>query len=171
MVSVGMPLYRVVDLSVLKVRVSVPQSMIIHVNEGSHANVMVSALKNRVLSGVVKYISPQANESTGGFMVEVHVKNTKNLNIRAGMTAKVELTVIALGKQLAIPDYALITKNGEVSVYKIENNRARLTDITISETIGSQVVVSQGLVEGDTIVVVGMKNLGVDTKIWLETVH
>ena len=48
---------------------------------------------------------------------------------------------------------------------------ASLKQINTGETIGGQVVVNDGVVAGDTIVVVGMKNLGAETPIWIEILH
>jgi membrane fusion protein, multidrug efflux system len=171
MVTPNLPVYRVVDLTILKIRVGVPQSMINRVQVGSEAKVQISALNNQVFGGEVRYISPQTDESTGAFTIEAHVQNTKNLKIRAGMTAKVDLILKDKDEKLIIPDHALISKNGNNHLYKIIDGIARLTEVTIGETIGSQVIVSEGLAEGDTIVVVGMKNLGIDTNVWIETIH
>ena len=51
------------------------------------------------------------------------------------------------------------------------NKKAELTPVVISETIGRNLVLESGLAENDTIVVVGMKNLGVNTRVQIETVH
>ncbi len=171
MISPGTPLYRVVDLSALKVDVGVPQDIIQYVKVGSKADVLISALNDKRFEGQVRYISPQADESTGVFSVEIHVKNSPNLDIRGGMTARINLVLSDLSEQIVVPDYALVTKNGSNHVYKISNDMAELTEISIKKTFGSQVIVGQGIAEGDTIVVVGMKNLGVKTKIWMETVQ
>ena len=171
MVMPNMPLYRVVDLTTLKIEVGISQATISHVILGSLAKVKISALNNKTVNGTVRYISPQADENTGAFTTEIHVKNTDEQSIRAGMTAKIDLILTDIRQQLTIPDHALVSKNGNNYVYKISRGTARLTDISITETIGSQVVIEDGLSKGDTIVVVGMKNLGVDTKVWLETVH
>ena len=171
MVTPNLPVYRVVDLTILKIQVGVPQSMINRVQVGSEAKVQISALNNQIFAGEVRYISPQTDESTGAFTIEAHVQNTNDLKIRAGMTAKVDLILKDKVEKLIIPDHALISKNGNNHLYKIIDGIARLTEVTIGETIGSQVIVSDGLVEGDTIVVVGMKNLGVDTNVWIETIH
>lgn len=171
MVTPNMPLYRVVDLSNLKMEVGVPQSLISRVRIGSKAQVAISGLGSEKFDGYVRFVSPQADEQSGSFMVEVHVKNTKDLRIRAGMTAKVEMTLFELGEQLVIPKYALVSKNGSDHVYKIKKNKALLTPVFTGETFGSQIVVQEGLVQGDTIVVVGMKNLGLKTDIWIETLY
>ena len=87
------------------------------------------------------------------------------------MTAKIQLTANKVEKQIVIPDYARITRDNKEYVYKINGDKAQLTEIRVSESFGSQYVVDNGLATGDTIVVVGMKNLGVDTRVWIETVN
>ena len=170
MVSPGMLVYRVVDLSTIKIEVGVPQAIISRVRVGSDANIHFSALGQDVYEGTVKYVSPQADESTGSFTTEIHVKNSEDMRIKAGMTAKIDLILKELGQQLVIPDYAMVTRNGSKFVYRIENDAARLTEITAHTAFGSQIVVDSGLAEGDTIVIVGMKNLGVETKVLVESV-
>jgi HlyD family secretion protein len=171
MVSPNMPLYRVVDISTMKIIVGIPQTYISRLKEGSKAQISVAALNNVTFEGKVKYISPQADESTGTFSTEIHVRNTPDLKLRAGMSVSVSLLLTDEGNYLSVPDYALVTRDGSNYVYKIKSQKAQLENINIAETFGSQVIISEGLTEGDTIVVVGMKNLGVDTKVWIEAVY
>ncbi|MCK4903270.1 MAG: efflux RND transporter periplasmic adaptor subunit [Candidatus Marinimicrobia bacterium] len=171
MVSIGMPIYRVVDLSYLKIEIGISQDMVNFVQVGSQASVQISALNNQSFSGKVRYISPQAEEQTGTFKAEIHVTNTQKMEIRAGMTASVELAVSNEGKQLSVPNYALVTKNSDQSIYKISGNIAELHKIEIGQSIGSRTIVNFGLAEGDTIVVVGMKNLGEKTSVFVESVN
>ena len=56
-------------------------------------------------------------------------------------------------------------------VYKIINDVAKLTPIVTDGTFGANVLISEGVSEGDQIVVVGMKNLGIDTKVEVEVLH
>ncbi len=171
MVSPGLQVYRVVDLSVLKCQVNVAQTLISRVHVGSKVEVILSTLKNKTFDGMVKYISPQADDRTGGFLVEIHVPNTKDYKIKAGVTAKVNLKISELGEQIVIPDHAVVQKDDQPHVYRIQNEKAALVQIKISEIVGSQMVVEKGLAVGDTIVVVGMENLGVETPVWIETLH
>ena len=171
MVTPNTVLYRVVDLNTLKIEVGIPQAMIGRVRVGSVAKVNFSAFSQETFGGVVRFISPQADENSGSFNIEIHVKNTSDFRIRGGMTAKIDLKLTELGKQLAVPDYALVSRNGSHYVYKITDGVARLTHIETHTTFGSQVIIADGLVEGDTIVVVGMKNLGVETNVTVEAVH
>ena len=171
MVTPATPVYRVVDLNVLKLEIGVPQSFISNIEIGDEAEITITALKNKTISGLVKYISPQADENTGAFMTEIQVKNTSDQLIRAGMTAKVNLILKSKEQQFIIPNYSLITKNDNHYVYKIEQEIAKLIPVTTGESYGSNLVIEEGLQEGDTIVVVGMKNLGTETKVWIETLN
>lgn len=171
MASIGMPIYRVVDLSYLKIEIGISQDMVNYVQVGSQANVQISALNNKSFSGKVRFISPQAEEQTGTFKAEIHVPNTQKMEIRAGMTARVELVISNQGKQLSVPNYALVTKNGDQYVYKINGLIAELYKIETGQSLGSNTIVNSGLVDGDTVVVVGMKNLGEKTPIFIETVN
>lgn len=171
MVNPNTPVYRVVDLSVLKIEVGLAQDMIRRVHIDSRVRVTISALGEREFEGQVKFISPQADEQTGTFNVEIHLRNTPDLQIRAGMTARLDLMLSEKSDQIVIPDHALLSKDGDKAVYKITNGAARLTNVQVSEIIGSQAILSGGLAVGDTIVVVGMKNLGVETRVWIESVQ
>ena len=170
MVSIGTSAYRVVDLSKLKMSVSVPQEVVNRVKIGGKALINTSALNGKTFNGTVQRISPQADEITGGFMIEIVAVNIDN-QMKAGMTAKVELLIAKEQKVLAIPEYALVSKNEEDYIYKISGDFAELSKIVIGESIGENIVVENGLSIGDKIVVVGMKNLGLKTKINVEKLH
>ena len=92
------------------------------------------------------------------------------MRIRAGMTAKVDLKLSEMGEQLVVPDHALVQKNESDFIYVVEKGFAQLTEIDVLQTFGSNAIISSGLTPGDTVVVVGMKNLGVNTPVWVESV-
>lgn len=171
MVSPGSPTYRIVDLATMKVAVGVPQAMIPNITTGAAANVIVSALGNRTFFGQVRYISPQADETTGTFPVEVHLPNSGDQKLKAGMTARVSLTTLQQEANLVVPDYAVVARDNASFVYIVNGPTARMAEISIGETFGAYVVVTAGLAEGDTIVTVGMNNLGVATQVRVENIQ
>ncbi|MDX1702211.1 MAG: efflux RND transporter periplasmic adaptor subunit, partial [Melioribacteraceae bacterium] len=167
MVSIGRMIYRVVDLSSLKVSVSVPQEIVNRVRVGGKAIITISAINNRSFDGRVMRVSPQADEVTGGFALEIEVKNRDN-QIKAGMTAKILLLLSMNEEVIAIPEYTVVTKNNENYVYKISDDIAELVKIDLGETVGENIIVNEGLSVGDKIVTVGMKNLGLRTRVLIE---
>jgi RND family efflux transporter MFP subunit len=171
MVNPGMLLYRVIDFNTLKVEIGISQDLINYAKIGSRANITISALNNQTFEGEVTHVSPQADETTGTFKVEIQLPNTADMAIRAGMTTNVDLMITDLDEQLTVPNYAIVSKNGFQYIYKIEDNTARLTKIETGQTLGTQTIVYSGLKEGEMIVVVGMKNLGESTLVYLENVN
>ena len=171
MANMGTPLYRVIELNTLKLEVGLPQSAISEIHIGSKAEIRVSALGKTVFDGEVRHISPQADENTGTFPVEIHIKNNSANQLKAGMTASVILYLSSPREEITIPEYALVIKNGDNYVYKVINKIAHLTQFEAGKTYGDQIAAESGIADGDTVVVVGMKNLGVDTKVIYETIH
>ncbi len=169
MINIGSPLYRVVDISKLKLEVFVPQAYVNRVHKGSAATIKVAALSNMVFNGKVVRISPQADEISGGYLVEIEVTNTPSSLLKGGMTADISLLMESLEDQIVVPDYSLVSRNGERFVYVVNKDRAKLTRVIVKEILGTNAVLMSGIKAGDKIVTVGMKNLGINTKIKVET--
>jgi len=170
MTQPGMRLFHLVDRSLIKVVVGLPQDVIRMVQKNSRAAITVSALGSRVFRGTVQNISPQADLQTGTFPVEIRIKNDQQKSLKAGMTAKVRLLLNALREYLAIPEYAVVKQNGQPAVYRIFKGKAALTPVSIINTFGAAVAVDRGLSAGDTVVTSGIKQLGDSTSVWLEHV-
>jgi len=116
MVNPGMILYRVIDYNTLKIEIGISQDLINNAKVGSRANITISALDDEIFEGKVKYVSPQADEITGTYKIEIQLSNTDDRKIRAGMTAKVDLMITELKKQLTISSDVIVSKNGDFYV-------------------------------------------------------
>lgn len=171
MVNQNSPLYRVVDLSSLKLEIGIPQKMIAYVEPGTKVNIKIPALNQEEFQGSVHYISPQADENTGSFNVEIYVENTSDRRIKAGLTVRVEVILDSHTDQLVIPDYALISRNDSSFVHKVSNHWSQLNPVQIGDSFQNFIIIEDGLMEGDTIVVVGVKNLTDKSKIWIESIQ
>lgn len=163
MITVGAATYRVVNLDTMKVTLGIPQTAIGRVREGAPVRITVAG--GQTFEGHVRHISPQAEEATGAFPVEVHVTNTADTSIRAGMSAHCRVMLSGSRLQFVVPGDAVLARDGQEHVYRIREGIARLTGVKTRETFSSRVAVEMGLAEGDTIVVVGMKRLGVETPV------
>ncbi len=170
MTQPGMRLFHLVDRSTIKIMVGVPQDVIRMVHLNTQADIAVSALNGKVFSGTVSYTSPQADQQTGAFPVEIRVKNDREKSLKAGMTAQITLKLRALSRYPAVPDYAIVKQNGHPAVYRISNRQAYLTPVAIFNTFGIMAAVEQGLAVGDTVVVGGIKQLGDTTAVVLENI-
>jgi RND family efflux transporter MFP subunit len=171
MVSLNVPIYRVVDFSSLKIDIGVPQEMITHIQTGKKADIEISALGNEIFSGVVRYISPQADENTGAFVVEIHVKNTDDYQILAGMTARVTLILNSKLDEIVVPDNSIISMNDSNFVYIISGKKATLRHVIIGDSFDNLIAIEKGVSIGDTVVTVGIKNLKDKSPVIIESLH
>lgn len=167
MASIGTGLYEVVDIDRLKIELNVAQEYINRIKKNSNVEITIPALNNKVYNGIIKRISPQADLSSGSYLVEAEVENNEQL-IKGGMTAKVQIVLANMEDIIVIPEYALLTKNKLNYIYLIDNERAILTKVETGQSGNGLITINNGLQIGDEIVVVGMKNLGVDTKVQIE---
>lgn len=165
MTSVGKAAYRVVDLTRMKIKLGIPQTAIGRVMPGGSVRITVDALGARTFDGHVRYVSPQAEEDTGAFPVEVQMANTPGMTIRAGMSARCRVILGGSGLQFAVPGNAVVARDGREYVYRIRDGIARLTEVKTRETFGAHMAVEAGLEEGDSIVVEGMNRLGAATHV------
>ena len=171
MISPGAPTYRVVDLNTMKIMLGIPQSAIGRVTPGGPVRITVDALGNRTFDGQVRYVSPQAEEATGSFPAEVHVANTSERSIRAGMSAHCRVILGGSDLQFVVPGNAVVARDGKEYVYRVRDGIARLSEVKTRETFGAHVAVEAGLEEGDSIVVEGMNRLGAATHVTIRALR
>lgn len=170
MVNQAAPAFRVVNISKLKVSVGIPQQILPRTKKGNTASVILSSLGEEVFTGELTNISPQAEASTGTFPAEITLSNTSDNKLKPGMTCEILLAVSTTKEELVVPAYAIVKRNDDSFVYKIENSVAVLTKISEGIAIGNKVVVKSGLNDGDQIVITGMKNLGEKTPVTIENI-
>lgn len=171
MVQPGMSVYQVVDLSTLKLELGLSQDIIRFLQVGSDVQLSISALDGKKYDGTVKFISPAADEMSGTFTAEIHIPNPGKSGIRAGMTARATLFLSDPEPLIAVPDEALIRHNGITELYRVEQGKAVVTNVSLGSKRGSQTIVNTGLAAGDTIVVVGQDQLGINSTVWIEAVN
>ncbi len=171
MVSLNVPIYRVVDLSSLKIEIGVPQELITHIQTGKKADIEISAMGNEIYNGYVRYISPQADENTGAFVVEIYVKNTDDNRIRAGMTARATIILNRKLDEIVVPDHSIVSKNDSNFVYKVSAKKAILSHVNIGDSFDNLIAIKKGVSIGDTIITVGIKNLKDKSPVIIDSRH
>ena len=154
----GIPLLQITDISKLKFTINLPEQKMNQFNIGQMNQLTVDAFPEIILKGEVYMIGSKANIGNS-FPVQFLVGNTTDLKIKSGMSGSVLVTNTNEQKQIIIPSSSIVGTNIKPQVYKVEQNKATLSDITISKRIGNKVIIEKGLKEGDVIVTNGFINL------------
>lgn len=153
----GAPLLRLVKLDPVKVTVSVPGRDVVALTEGMPAQVTTDGAAG-VLTGKVAHIQRAADPKTRSFLVEVEVPNPAG-KLLPGMIASVELASEANTKRIVIAQDWLVTGVDEVGVFVEQNAVAKWRPVKLGSVVRNQVVVEEGLKQGDRLVITGHREL------------
>lgn len=151
-------LFDIVDVSQLKLNVSVNESQVVQLQTGSKVDIKVPVFPDQTFSGRVSFIAPKADASLN-FPMEIKVDNDKGNKIRAGMYGTAVFKFEKQAESIVIPRSAFVGSVNANQVYVLEGDKVRLTKVTPGAIIGESVVVLAGLNEGQSVVVTGQINL------------
>lgn len=145
-------LFRVAQISTLRIYLNVSQSNASEVWTGQPAQVSVSNLPGRQFTGTVARTASSLDPASRTLLVEVHVPNADGA-LLPGMYARVNLTGGRSKAPLRIPSDALIVRadGTEVAVVR-DGHTVHLQKIEVGRDYGDRIEVIGGLSEGQTII-------------------
>ena len=150
----GVPLLVVEDLKNLKVVTKVPENQVALFEKGNKVKVIVDALNNLELNGIVEQINPAGNSSSRQFNVKIRIfESNNNLeNVKSGMYAKVAL-IKGYENMITIPETWIVERGQLKGIYTINNlQEASLRWIRTGKKIADEIEVLSGLSQGEQII-------------------
>jgi len=148
----------VVDLSRVKVQVSVGEQQIGKIKQGQEVNVIVPAVRTEPFTGVVTNLSPAADAKTKSYLVEVKMDNPGQ-TLKQGMFAEVHIATDKSEGALTVPVDALVARSGGNVVYTVQDGVAREVQVKTGISDGKVIEIVSGLQEGDQVIVLGQQGL------------
>lgn len=158
MLSPGTPIADVVDVSRLKVKVSIAEADVFKLRVGESVKVTTSVYPGQVYSGQIRMISPKGDESHS-YPIEIELNNSSSKPLRAGMFCKAEFGSVKGRTMLSIDRNALIGSAKNPQVFVVEGGKALLKSVTVGEEANGQIEILQGLTQGESVVISGQINL------------
>ncbi|MCE7041429.1 efflux RND transporter periplasmic adaptor subunit [Dyadobacter sp. CY312] len=109
--------------------------------------------------GKIQLLDRAVDPQTGTIKARLVFPNNENL-LRAGMTATVRVLNNASAKSVIIPYKAVTEQLGEFFVY-VAGDSSKVTQrrLVLGQPIGTNIIVKEGLKEGEKIAVEGVQNL------------
>jgi RND family efflux transporter MFP subunit len=158
LVAAGMRAFTLDDTRVVKVAFGVPDSMLAHFRMGASLPVQVDALGN-TLTGHITQIAASANRESRVFNIEVSLSNGDGC-LKEGMIASVHIEQANPQTVPVVPLTALMTAESGSNNYSVfavrergEKQFAELKSVRVGQTMGNSVVIEEGLVPGERIIV------------------
>jgi RND family efflux transporter MFP subunit len=161
-VSPAQPVFTIVDLDPVRVRVGVPEGDIGHVTEGAAATIRVPAL-DASFAGRVSLIGVAADAATRSYTVEIKVPNSAR-RMRAGMVAEATIENGQKVSAIMVPASAVLHDggvNGTPIVYVLDREGARVhaRRVTTGAARGDSIELTSGIAAGDQVVVAGQQRV------------
>jgi RND family efflux transporter MFP subunit len=168
-VTKGDAVVEVVALDTVEVVTYVPETHVPYVSVGKDVRVEVPALPDRVFTGRVALIIPNADARARTFPVKVRVVNTPQDNIpllKAGMSARVTLPTGPTQNALLVPKDALVLGGPQPMVFVVDTDssggttgKVRPVAVDLGVTSGRLIQVTGPLSVGQKVVVRGNERL------------
>jgi multidrug efflux pump subunit AcrA (membrane-fusion protein) len=160
-VATGNPVFSVLNLDPIKVRVGVPESEIGKVHEGGRAVVTIPSLNNQKFEGKVEVVGVSADSISRTFTTKIAIPNPLHL-LRAGMVSESRIYGTTMVDTLTVPGSAVVRDvRGATQVYVYASTRQRVfaKRVEVGALIGNEIEIKSGLQASDQIVVAGQQNV------------
>lgn len=118
-VSIGSPLFRIVDLDPLEVTGYVSERHVEALKQGTKT--VIETLGGQKFEGIVSYIAPAADENTKTFRIVVQIDN-EALMLKSGLTAKITIPVRGIPAHKISPSVLTLNDEGRVGVKIVREN-------------------------------------------------
>ena len=162
MVSPGTPVARVVQIDPVKILAGVPERFALDVSPGAQASIEFDVLEGERFDGTITYVGATVDPGSRTFPIELTLPNPGQ-RIKPEMVANIRVVQRVLENAIVIPQDAMVRVESGYVVYVAEGEgstaSASARPVTVEATQANQVVISEGLVQGERLVVVGQQQI------------
>ena len=157
-VKAGDDIVRLEDLSVMKLDFRIPETYLASLKRDQEVNLQVDAYPQRSFKGRTFAFESALDEKTRTILVRARVPNAGG-ELKAGMFARVSLTLDSQADALLIPEEAIIPRGTQTFVFKVVDGKAVMTAVELGVRRPGQVQVVKGLSADDRVVTDGHQKL------------
>lgn len=165
-VGPGTELFEIVDISRLKLDVTVSESQVIQIQRGDKVAISSTLFPDREFSGTVGFIAVKSDNSLN-YPVEILVDNPdERVGLKAGMYATANFRFPAQDSVILIPRSSFVGSVNSKQIYTLgADSTAVLRNVIPGRIMGEQVEVLSGLEEGEIVITSGQINLSEGVKV------
>ncbi|MEJ7604708.1 MAG: efflux RND transporter periplasmic adaptor subunit [Bryobacteraceae bacterium] len=157
------PLFTLVKVDPVRLRVEVPERMAPWVRSGQIADVNLEAYGDKIFKGRVWRISPTVDQSKRTFVVEALIDNPGGL-LKPGSYAKVSMPTNKVEHIRLAPVRAVAYVFGSNKAYVIKTERGS-REVKLGDRFEQLVEIIQGLEEGETVALTQLARLDTGSKV------
>ena len=144
-------MFSMVHSDVIRIQTYVPQDQAFGLAPGVGAVVRVPEMPGRSFPGKVTRIAGALQPGTRTLLTEIDVPNP-DAALTAGTYCTVELRIPRLSPSFIVPADAIIFNQNGLRVAAVQNDTVHMQKITIRRDLGHEVEVSDGVKNGDEVI-------------------
>ena len=151
----GALVVHVVSMDDLYIEAFIDEADVAKVKLRQQANITMDAYQGNVFKGEIYRISPVVlggKQETRTFEVRTRLKE-KQIIIKPGMSADVEIIVDNIKNALVVPSHAVMEKNGKKFVFIRKGSTAKLVPVETGQFNWNFTEITLGVKEGDTVII------------------
>jgi len=160
-VAPGVPVFSIVDLNPVKVRVGIPEAEVGKVREGARAEVSIPSLNGQMFEGRVEAIAAASDPASRTYVSKIVVPNPSRV-LLAGMVSEARLIGDTQENTITLPGSAIVRDaRGVTQVFILApgQNRVYSRRVEVGEMIRNRVEIRSGLAGNEQVVVDGQQNV------------
>lgn len=157
-VAPGTPLFDIVNISRLKLKVNVNEAQVAQLSTGKTVNVTASVFPDKTFTGKVSFIGAKADEALN-FPVEIEITSNPGNLLKAGMYGTANFDMPNQQAVTLVPRTAFVGSVNSNQVFVINNQKAEIRKVTSGRVFGEKVEILDGLNEGEQVIISGQINL------------
>ena len=154
----ALPLFRLRQLSRLRLRVAVPEAYVADMRQSNPVDFSVKSYPGRTFKGRISRISGSVQAATRSEQVEIDIPNPKE-ELKPGMFASASLPITRPQSSIFVPKSAIVTTAERTYVIQVTSGHASLIDIQQGDENNGQVQVFGKLKAGDIVLRTGTEDI------------
>ncbi|HEY0273152.1 MAG TPA: efflux RND transporter periplasmic adaptor subunit [Chitinophaga sp.] len=154
----GDKMFDIVDVSKLKLSVSVPEAEVVTLKVGDPVKVTSNVYPETSYPAKITFIAAKSDNALN-YPVEMEVTNVAGKPLKAGMYGSAHFGSATATPMILIPRSAFVGGVNSNQVYVLQGNTAKLKTVTAGRIYGEQVEIRGGLQVGETVITSGQINL------------
>ncbi len=147
---------RLVNVSKMRLVAFIPERDLSAVSKGDSLQFTVDAQDGGVYSGRCIFLASQSHLFTNTYRCDLEVDNPGEL-LKGGMLVRLSYPRSKLVDRIVIPLDSLIAEKGQYFAYVCKDGRAERRIVRIAMMLGGDVVVRDGLLPGDQLIIQGQR--------------
>jgi membrane fusion protein (multidrug efflux system) len=156
--STGSVIVTIVDYTRLKLNTGVSESELFLIKKNQAVKIK-SELTSVGLKGTVTGIGMKPLTGSSTYPIEIVADNQKG-NYAPGMVVSASILARTYSDQIHIPLNVVLDDYGKKYVYLVDSDlKAKISYVTLGAIVNDQVIITEGLKEGDKLVTEGMEML------------